>query len=90
MRSDWYWYLLYSVVLCVPQIHEYGHAVIAWLTGYEVHGFGVWFVMTENTGFQKAWEWSGFFSLCCTLAWGYFYIHDKQYHSIRVHRNETV
>jgi elongation factor P hydroxylase len=77
MGRDWYWYLWYSVVLFVQPIHEYGHGLIAVLSGDRVIRYGFWYcTMSRSNVFQKAWEYSPFVVVVFVVLWSYFYIQD--------------
>ena len=65
-------YLWYSLILCFPPVHAFGHAAITILSGDKIISFGYWYVtMSRSNVFQSLWQYSPFISLVCVLVWTY-------------------
>lgn len=64
-------YLWYSVILLFPPVHEWGHVIIAWLTGAKVVSMN-WFSVSFTIGspLQDLWEYSPLIAPVCIIIWG--------------------
>jgi hypothetical protein len=71
-------YLWYSVILLFPQVHEWGHVIIAWLTGSKVIEMNFLSVkMTYASPLQGLWEYSPYISGACVLWFLYIVLRDR-------------
>jgi hypothetical protein len=70
-------YLWYSVILLFPPVHEWGHVMIAWLTGSKVIAMH-WFYISIKTDsiFHHLWEYSPLVVPICIIVWGELFLRE--------------
>lgn len=80
-------YLWYSVILLFPPVHEWGHVIIAWLTGDKVVGMH-WFYVTLNHSsiYQDVWEYSPLIAPICIIVWGELYLRGYGLSFLKIRR----
>jgi hypothetical protein len=61
-------YLWYSIILLFPPVHEWGHVIIAWLTGSRVLAMNFLSVrMTKTSPLQEWWQHSIWIPVGCSI-----------------------
>jgi len=71
-------YLWYSVILLFPPVHEWGHVIIAWLTGSKVIAMNFLSVrMTNTSPLQEWWQYSIWIPVGCAILFLIIVLKDR-------------